>query len=229
MRDLGILYNILWLIQNLSKRPQAGGHWYLGLVFVTLSWSCGAEYCKLKRQTSTDNTLNSESTPWQSLELRTCKERQRYCRNLQKPKVRICQNHEGNPSWTSFIFIQPMRLGDTVFTRIYSSSIDCKVDYGKSFAKWISMPNQTVSLKPSRVALPDGVPAGLVAIVSSLRSGKAPYTVNAMSISHAKLHHSESRWRKKKTNSDGRWRSQAVKSLFLADGVTPKSIAIFGK
>jgi hypothetical protein len=53
--------------------------------------------------------------------------------------------------------------------------------------KWISMPNQTVSLKQSRVALPDGVPAGLVAIVSSLRSGKAPYTVNAMSISHAKL------------------------------------------
>jgi len=33
----------------------------------------------------------------------------------------------------------------------------------------------------------------------------------------------------KKKNSDGRWRSQAVKSLFLADGATPKSIAIFGK
>jgi hypothetical protein len=32
-----------------------------------------------------------------------------------------------------------------------------------------------------------------------------------------------------KINSDGRWRSLAVKSLFLADGATPKSIAIFGK
>jgi hypothetical protein len=35
------------------------------------------------------------------------------------------------------------------------------------------------------------------------------------------------RWRKK--NSDGRWRSLAVKSLFLPDGATPNSIAIFGK
>ena len=33
----------------------------------------------------------------------------------------------------------------------------------------------------------------------------------------------------KKINSDGRWRSLAVKSLFLADGATPNSIAIFGK
>jgi hypothetical protein len=29
--------------------------------------------------------------------------------------------------------------------------------------------------------------------------------------------------------NDGTWRSLAVKSLFLADGATPNSIAIFGK
>ena len=40
------------------------------------------------------------------------------------------------------------------------------------------------------------------------------------------LHRPQSRWRKK---NDGRWRSLAVKSLFLADGATPNSIAIFGK
>ena len=34
---------------------------------------------------------------------------------------------------------------------------------------------------------------------------------------------------KKEINSDGRWRSLAVQSLFLADGATPNSIAIFGK
>jgi len=33
----------------------------------------------------------------------------------------------------------------------------------------------------------------------------------------------------KKINSDGRWRSLAVQPLFLADGATPNSIAIFGK
>jgi hypothetical protein len=35
--------------------------------------------------------------------------------------------------------------------------------------------------------------------------------------------------KKKKINSAGRWRSLAVKSLFLADGATPNSIANFGK
>jgi hypothetical protein len=33
----------------------------------------------------------------------------------------------------------------------------------------------------------------------------------------------------KKKNSDGRWRSLAVKSLFLADGAALHSIAISGK
>jgi hypothetical protein len=32
-----------------------------------------------------------------------------------------------------------------------------------------------------------------------------------------------------KKKNDGTWRSLAVKSLFLADGATPNSIAIFGK